>query len=180
MIESGEVGTIEHKTDRLHLRPFCALDARAMTKVFSDPEVMRFGDGPQNLTWIRAWIECQVVSDRREPGHGLWAVVEKCSNTVMGYCGFFKFPDICGQPEVEIGYRLGRAHWGRGYATEAAIAVRDHGFKALGFARLVSLIDPNNSASIRVAEKVGMVFEKEVMLEGYTHPDHLYVVLAQG
>ena len=151
-----------------------------MAGVFADPEVMRFGDGPQSPAWIRAWIERQREGDRREPGHGLWAVVEKRSNTVMGYCGFFRFPDLGGQPEVEIGYRLGRAHWGCGYATEAAIAVRDHGFKALGFARLVSLIDPSNTASIRVAEKAGMVFEKEVMLEGYTHPDHLYVVLAQG
>jgi len=94
----------------------------------------------------------------------------------MGYCGLFYFPDVGGQPETEIGYRLARAYWGRGYATEAARAVRDYAFDTLRLQRLIAMIDPQNGASIRVAEKLGMVYEKEVMFAGYTHPDRVYVI----
>lgn len=146
-----------------------------MTVVFGDAEVMRFGDGPQELDWIQRWIAEQIEGAAREPERGLWAVVDRASDVVMGYCGFFEFPDIDGKPETEIGFRLGRAYWGCGFATEAATAVRDYGFGELGLPRLVCLIDPANTASIRVAEKLGMAFEREVLLDGYTHPDHLYV-----
>jgi RimJ/RimL family protein N-acetyltransferase len=95
---------------------------------------------------------------------------------VIGYCGLFAFPDINGRPEIEIGYRLERAAWGNGYATEAACAVRDYAFAILQIPRLIALIDPANVASIRVAEKIGMRYEQEVLLPGYTHPDHVYVV----
>jgi len=97
---------------------------------------------------------------------------------VIGYCGLFFFPDIEGQAEVEIGYRLARSVWGKGYATEAAKAVRDYAFNVLRLERLIAMIDPSNIASIRVAEKIGMHYEKEVMFEGYTHPDHVYVITA--
>jgi hypothetical protein len=95
---------------------------------------------------------------------------------VIGYCGLFYFPDIDGQPEIEIGYRLARSAWGHGYATEAALSVRDFAVTTLGIKRLIAMIDPSNLASIRVAEKLGMRYEKEVMLEGYTHPDHIYAM----
>ena len=94
----------------------------------------------------------------------------------MGYCGLFFFPDIDGQAEVEIGYRLARAVWGKGYATEAAQAVRNFAFTTLDIKRLIAMIDPSNIASIRVAKKIGMHYEKDVMFEGYDHPDHVYVV----
>ncbi|MDQ2691068.1 MAG: GNAT family N-acetyltransferase, partial [Chloroflexota bacterium] len=93
-----------------------------------------------------------------------------------GYCGLFYFPDVGGKPEVEIGYRLRRSAWGKGFATEAACAVRDFAFNSLGMQRLIALIDPDNIASIRVAEKLGMQYEKDIMLPGYTHPDRIYAV----
>ncbi|MSR60370.1 MAG: N-acetyltransferase [Planctomycetaceae bacterium] len=92
---------------------------------------------------------------------------------MTGYCGVFQYPDVGRQPETEIGYRLARPHWGRGYATEAARALRDYGFGTLSLARLIALIDPRNAASIRVAEKIGLRYEKDVMPEGYTHPDRV-------
>lgn len=75
----------------------------------------------------------------------------KHRHEVIGYCGLFYFPDIGGQPEVEIGYRLARAFWCQGYATEAARAVRDYSFRVLGLPRLIAMIDPQNTASIRGA-----------------------------
>ena len=69
---------------------------------------------------------------------------------------------------------MARSAWGKGYATEAVCTVRDFAFATLGIKRLIAMIDPSNVASIRVAEKIGMKYEKEVMFEGYSHPDHVY------
>lgn len=102
-------------------------------------------------------------------------MVKKATHEVIGYCGLFYFPDINGKPEVEIGYRLTRAFWAQGYATEAVIAVRDYGFSTLCLSRMFAMVDPENTASIRVAEKAGMQYKEDVMLEGYTHPDRVYV-----
>lgn len=164
------------ETERLILRHFCLADHAAMNRVFGDAKVMRFGDGVQTTRWVRQWLRRCVESDRQNPGFGPWAVVETCIVETIGYCGLFHFPDICGQPKTEIGYRLARPYWGRGFATEAVLAVRDHAFTALGMARLIAIIDPHNVSSIRVALKAGMQHESEVMLEGYTHPGHVYAV----
>ncbi|HSJ87148.1 MAG TPA: GNAT family N-acetyltransferase, partial [Anaerolineales bacterium] len=106
-----------------------------------------------------------------------YAVIERSSSGLIGYCGLFHFPDVNGQEEIELGYRLKRAAWGQGYATQAARAVRDFAFHALNIKRLIALIDPENVSSIRVAEKIGMHYESDVTLEGYDHPDHVYAVI---
>ena len=147
-----------------------------MYRVFGDPEVMRFGDGIQTREWVDAWLHTCFEHYYKTWGFGRYAVVENQSQAVIGYCGLFFFPDINGEPEVEIGYRLARSAWGQGLATEAAAAVRDFAFNTLSMKRLIALIDPSNTASVRVAEKIGMRHEAEVMLEGYTHPDHVYII----
>ncbi len=163
------------ETPRLILRTFDAEDNDAMCRVLCDPEVMRYSDGIKTPEDIKGWIE-ECIENYSRHGFGLWAVVLKDSGKVIGYCGLTRFPDIDGQPEIEIGFRLSHSSWSRGYATEAAAAVRDHAFDTLGLSRLVALVDPDNTASIRVAEKIGMTFEKDVMMEDYDHPDRLYVV----
>jgi RimJ/RimL family protein N-acetyltransferase len=150
-------------------------DHAAMLRVFGDAEVMRFGDGAQTAEWVRAWLRGCLASYERH-GYGPWAVVAKDSGAAIGYCGLFDFPDVNGRPEVEIGYRLNRACWGQGYATEAVIAVRDYAFDVLGMTRLIAIIDPDNAASIHVAENAGLRHETEVMFEGYSHPDRVYVI----
>ena len=147
-----------------------------MHHVFGDPEVMRFGDGVQTKEWVDDWLRTCLQRYYPTWGFGPYAVVENQSRDVIGYCGLFFFPNINGQPEVEIGYRLARPTWGQGYATEAARAVRDYAFNILDIRRLIAIIDPSNTASICVAEKIGMRYETEVMLEGYDHPDHVYVM----
>ncbi len=171
-----EAAIVILETERLVLRQFCRSDDRAMNRVFGDPEVMRYGDGVQTEAWVRDWLRQCVETDYPQRGFGPWAVVEKQGQETIGYCGLFDFPDVGGQPEIEIGYRLVRAFWGQGYATEAVLAVRDYGFETLGMSRLIAMIDPHNTASIRVAEKAGMYYEKDVMFAGYTHPDHVYVI----
>lgn len=146
--------------------------------VFGDAEVMRFGDGVQTREWVEAWLRTCLENYQRR-GFGPYAVVEQSTGDVIGYCGLFYFPDMHGQPEIELGYRLRRAAWGQGYATEAARLVRDYAFHTLHIKRLIALIDPDNVPSIRVAEKIGLHYESEVMLEGYDHPDHVYVILSE-
>jgi len=164
------------ETRRLFLRHFQMADGDAMDGVFGDAEVMHYGRGVQTQQWVRDWLAERLEDDRQERGFGLWAVVEKCSESVIGFCGLSRYPDVCGQPEVEIGYRLARPHWGQGYGTEAARAVRDYGFNTLSLTRLIATIDPQNVASIRVVEKIGMRYEKDVMFDGFTHPDGVYAL----
>lgn len=162
------------ETERLILRHFHAFDGEAADRVFGDAEVMRFGPGVRTREWAREWLRGCLEDYYRRLGFGPFAVVEKSGREVVGYCGLFHFPSVAGRAEIELGYRLARLFWGRGYATEAALAVRDYAFDVLCLPRLVALIDPQNAASARVAEKVGMRYERDVMLEGYTHPDRLY------
>jgi len=153
------------------------MDREPMYNIFCDAEVMRFSDGVKTKEWVRTWL--RACHERYQSwGYGPYAVVEKGSQAVIGYCGLFFFSDIDGQTEVEIGYRLASGAWGKGYATEAAKAVHDYAFTVLGIKRLIAMIDPSNLASIHVAKKIGMLYEKEVMLKGYTHPDHIYAMTA--
>lgn len=163
-------------TSRLILRHFRASDNEALHRaIFNDPEVMRYGDGIQTKGWVQNWLTRQ-IQQYDERGYSANAVIEKVSDKLIGYCGLFHFPYVNGKPEMEIGYRLERSAWGKGYATEAAQAVRDYAFDTLNIQRLIAIVDPSNTASIRVAEKIGMRYEQDVMFEGYSHPDRVYVI----
>ncbi len=109
-------------------------------------------------------------------GYGLRAAVERESDEVIGFVGVAR----AGQPgvrpgDVEIGWRLARDRWGRGYATEGARAVRDHAFAQLRLARLVAFVRPANDASIGVMRKLGMRLEKETLCS-YGMPMRIYVL----
>jgi ribosomal-protein-alanine N-acetyltransferase len=151
------------ETARLRLRHFHIVDGEAMDQVFGDAEVMRFGSGTRDPAWVRQWLRGCLEDYHAKWGFGLWAVVEKQSAMVIGFCGLSRFADVGGQAETEIGYRLAQRFWGQGYATEAASAVRDYGFRTLNLSRMISIIDPRNAASLNVAKKVGLACEKEVM-----------------
>jgi RimJ/RimL family protein N-acetyltransferase len=163
-------------TKRLTIRPITTNDAKTFTKLFSDPDVMEFSDdGPRDAEWVNDWVEEQ-MRRYEASGIGHMAVVESDSRAVLGYCGLAK-EEIEGRQETEIGYRLLRDSWGKGYATEAARAILNYAH-AKGIKRVVATIDPSNEASLRVAKRLGMTYEKDVMMPGYTHPDQLYVSVA--
>ena len=162
------------ETSRLMLRQFYFEDVEAMNAVFGDAEVMRYGEGVQSPQWVRSWISSWINEYYPRQGFGFWAVVIKETSNVIGYCGLSRFPGRCAADEAEIGFRLARSYWGRGIATEAAAAVRDHGFGSLHLPKIVAIIDPANVASIRVAQKLGLGYERDVMFDGYDHPDHVY------
>ena len=163
------------KSGRLLLRHFNSTDRESLMRVFGDTEVMHFGDGVQTKESVDNWLRA-CLENYQTWGFGPYAALEQSGEQVIGYCGLFYFPDINGRPEVEIGYRLARSTWGQGYATEASCLVRDYALDILNIKRLIAIIDPSNAASIRVAEKIGMRYEADVMLEGYSHPDHVYVI----
>lgn len=149
------------ETVRFSLRKLNAGDVNNFLGIFSDPEAMRYYPGTKTPSETVEWIEWNLKS-YREQGFGLWAVIRKDENVFVGQCGLVMQRDVDGHDEVEIGYSFLRRYWNLGYATEAAESCRDYAFSYLNKDHLVSLIDPRNNASKRVAEKVGMRCEKEI------------------
>ena len=165
------------ETERLTLRRLVISDQQAFDTLFAGEEVMESSDdGPLTTKQVGVWLKHQIAVYEKNSGVELLAVEIKSTSELIGYCGLTQFRDIGGLPEVEVGYRLIRKFWGYGYASEAARAVRNYAFSELNLPRLVALIEPVNQRSVRVAKKLGMTCEKEVMMEGYDHPDHLYVM----
>lgn len=140
-------------TDRLELRPFVAADLEAYARICADAEVMRFiGEGGP-ISREQAWRQLAMFAGQWSfDGYGMWAVIERASATLVGRVGAWK-PE--GWPGLELGWLLGREYWGLGYATESARAARDFLFDEVGVPDLISLIDPANSRSIPVAERIG-------------------------
>ncbi len=155
-----EIIEIIAETPRLRLRKFLEADFEDLYLVLSHPEVMRFSvRGPYDRDGIARFLD--VTQKRYEKGGvAQWAVVLKETGKCIGECGI-SVQDIDGKKQHEIGYRLARPLWGKGYATEAAMACREYGFNVKGLTRMISIIETENHASIRVAEKVGMKLEKE-------------------
>lgn len=154
----------ELMTERLILRAFRPADVKDYMRVLADPEVMRFvGDGrPQSPT--QAWSNLALVMGHWSlRGFGLWAVVSRSDGKLLGRCGLW-YPE--GWPGVEIGWLLDRAHWGHGYATEAAQAVLDWTREQAVAPSLISLIHPSNTRSIAVARRLGGQFERTLGLRG--------------
>ncbi|HSL96879.1 MAG TPA: GNAT family N-acetyltransferase [Thermoleophilia bacterium] len=141
-------------TERLILRPFADEDTPRLLEVFGDPEVMRFVGRGVPLDQDRLVVsQARVLEHWRTHGFGTLALVERASGALVGEGGLQLLE---GGPDVELTYTLARAVWGRGYATEAAAALLAWGFGELGLTRIVGVVYPENLASQRVLEKVGM------------------------
>jgi ribosomal-protein-alanine N-acetyltransferase len=148
------------KTQRLLLRWFEMSDLDDLHGIFSLPQVMRFSlTGPYSIEQTRESLN-KTLANYAKDGFGTFAVIHQADKSLIGYCGFYR-QQIDGVDEIEIGYRLHPDYWGQGLATEAARAVRDYAFDTLGFNRLISIIEPENLGSIRVAEKNGFRLEKQ-------------------
>jgi RimJ/RimL family protein N-acetyltransferase len=149
------------ETERLLLRELEPGDLDDLAELFGDPEVTRYY---QRLPEPRAWLDWNrgLYAER---GFGLWAVVLKETGEMVGDCGLT--PQVVeGVDEIEVGYHLKRAFWGHGLATEAARRCRDHARDELAIARLIAIIDPRNLASQRVANRIGLAFERRAVVFG--------------
>jgi RimJ/RimL family protein N-acetyltransferase len=146
------------ETQRLLLRRFSMADADNLVSLDADPDVMRFVNG--GIPTSRDEIEHEVLPAflsyyERYEGYGFWAVVEKATGE---FAGWFHFrPGRAAAPgEVELGYRLRRSSWGRGYATEGSRALIRAGFTEFGVRRVTAEAMAVNTASRRVMEKAGL------------------------
>jgi RimJ/RimL family protein N-acetyltransferase len=143
------------ETPRLLLRPMRGDDFEALYEIFTDPNVMAaFGGELFTREQMQSWLN-RNLEHQAEYGYGLFSVIHKCDGRLIGDCGLEQMT-VDGQPVAELGYDFRSDAWGQGFATEAAIAVRDYAFAVLGLSQVISLIRIGNVASQRVAEKVGM------------------------
>lgn len=149
------------ETERLILRRLVPQDLDALYALYRDPLLRRyFPEGTLTLAETREELEWFLNGHPHHPELGLWATILKENGQFIGRCGLLPWT-IDDQFEVEIAYLLAREHWGQGLASEAARGIANYAHQELGLTRLVCLIDRDNVASIRVAEKTGMTFEKE-------------------
>jgi len=155
------------QTSRLILREFVPNDAVALARILSDPETMRYYPAPCDRAGVEQWIARNLQRYERD-GVGLWAMILKSSAELIGDCGVLR-QEVEGEYLYEIGYHLRRDCWHQGYATEAAIACREWGFRNLKADRLISLIRPENLPSRRVAERNGMAIWKEIEWRSLRH-----------
>jgi ribosomal-protein-alanine N-acetyltransferase len=179
------------ETERLVLRRLTTDDVDALAEIYRDPDVRRyFPEGPLTREETRdevAWV-IDVYYGRF--GFGLWATILKDTGTLIGRCGLLPWtavPEpgggltvqhVAEQPpepdgswlEVELAYLLAKPWWGHGLGTEAARAIVRYAFEQLHLSRLICMFDPENGASRRVAEKVGMRFERTVTIDGDVGP----------
>jgi len=162
------------EAERLYLRRLNAADADALVELDADPAVMMYLTG--GVPHSRAFIVEQALPHYlayydRYASYGFWAAVEKTSNAFMGW---FHFRPFMGNPkEIELGYRLKRAYWGRGLATEGSRALIDKGFRELGARTVVATTMAVNVRSRRVMEKLGMTLESEFDFPGDPFPGWL-------
>ncbi len=154
------------ETERLILRRFLPGDLDELFALYCDPETRRFfPEGTLTREQTREELEWFLDGHPERPELGLWATIHKASGAFVGRCGLLPWT-IEGRKEVEVAYMIARPWWRQGLGGEAARALVRHGFERLGLTRLISLIDPANEASIRTAESAGLVFEKQVELDG--------------
>lgn len=148
------------ETQRLILRRLLPQDLDNLYALYTDPQVSRYiPDAPRTLQETREELEWFLNGHPKHPELGLWATIHRPTGRFIGRCGLLPWT-IDGRQEVEVAYLLARAYWGQGLGTEVARALVAYGFEQLGLSRLISLVEAENLASIRVAEKAGMVFEK--------------------
>jgi len=153
------------ETPRLILRPFGEKDVDLLAELMANRDFMRFSLGVFSCEQTAAFVR-KILGWNSAGLPSLFAVIVRENSKLIGYCGFFH-QEIDGTNEIEIAYRLHPNYWGRGLATEAAQAVRNHAFRDLKLPRVISLIHPDNRASRRVAEKNAMKVEKKTVRRGF-------------
>lgn len=147
-------------------------DVDPLLAIFGDPKVMAaFGAAPFDRDQMMRWVQ-RNLDHQTMHGYGLFSVILKTNGLLIGDCGL-ELMNVAGNPAAGLGYDFRRDHWNEGYATEAAMAVRDYALQQLRLPRLISLIRVDNRPSRRVAEKIGMRCTGEITRYGHRYWHYL-------
>lgn len=152
------------RTERLLLRPFTPDDVDDLAALHAEPTFWWY---PLRRSWTRTETEAYLerILERYACGTtAVWAVVVAGTGRLAGSAGL-AIPDFLPEvlPAVEVGWRFGREHWGRGYATEAGARWVRYGFEEMGLDEIVSIYEPENERSGAVMERLGFTFERETV-----------------
>ena len=160
------------QTGRIALRRLTTDDASFIRELVNEPSWIRYiGDrGVRSEDDARAYLVRGPIAMYERHGFGLWMCESKASAEPLGICGLIKRDDL---EDVDIGFAFLPRFWGQGYAREAAAAVLDYGRQVLELDRIVAITSPDNAASIRLLEKLGMRLEKSFEMNGM--PTNLFV-----
>jgi len=155
----------EPDTPRLYFRMFAEDDLAALVSIRSDPEVMKHvaKRRTESIEEVHAVLN-RILAHWEEHSFGRWALIDKASGLLAGWCGLIHAFYLENTAEVEIGYGLAKQYWGKGLASEAAAAALKYGFEQMYLPRIIAVAWPENVASLRVLEKLGMQYEKRVQL----------------
>lgn len=153
------------ETERLILRQFEPGEGQLIFTLNEDPEVTLYtGDPVRDLAHANEVLDQVILPQYALYNHGRWAVHTKPGMEFIGWCGLKYRPEL---DEVDLGYRFIKTAWGKGYASEAAMASLRYGFEKLGLNRIVGRAMPGNIASLKVLEKCGMKYIGEEMVDGH-------------
>ena len=160
-------------TARLELRRLTEEDAPFMLELLNEPSFIQFiGDrGVRTIEEAQAYITLGPVASYARFGFGLYLVELASPRTPIGICGILKREEL---PEPDIGFAFRPAYWSKGYAWEAAAAVKAYARDTLGLARLLAIVSPSNASSIRLLEKLGFTFTSLTRLNPEAHDVKLY------
>ena len=165
------------ETKRLILRHLVLDDLDELFTLYQDPEIRRyFPDGVKNYDDTREELEWHMNGHPEHPELGLWATIHKETGKFIGRCGLLPW-EIDGKLEIEVAYLLDRNFWHQGLATEAATGILKYAFGNLNLSRIICLMDPENIASQKVAQRIGMKLERKVDgIAGDNFPTLIYSI----
>ncbi len=167
------------ETERLIVRQLEANDVDNLYSVTRDPELIRYmGDGqPLSYELTAKWVDVS-INNYATKGYGCSAVIDKRDGAFIGFCGLVRSEFAEPPDDAELIYALKKPYWGQGLATEVGRAMVAYGYDSCGLKRIIATIAPDNSASIKVANKIGFVFSRtEPDSDGL--PTHIYELTGQ-
>ncbi|MBL8088920.1 MAG: GNAT family N-acetyltransferase [Anaerolineales bacterium] len=165
------------ETKRLILRHQTLDDLDSLWALYQNPNITKYiPDAPRSYEEAKEELEWHMHGHPKHPELGLWATIHKETGKFIGRCGLLPWT-IDNQFDIEVAYTIAEEYWGQGLASEAAEGILNYGFENLNLSRLICLIDPENIGSQKVAEKIGMKFERKVDgYEGDNIPFYIYSI----